>query len=74
MCDIQSAVCKTYYSPSHTFFFLQEGDVISPFDRVCEVQSDKATVEITSRFGGVVARVHSNEGDIVKVRAFISLH
>jgi hypothetical protein len=41
--------------------------VIRAFDRVCEVQSDKATVEITSRFGGVVAKVYSAEGDVVKV-------
>jgi 2-oxoisovalerate dehydrogenase E2 component (dihydrolipoyl transacylase) len=56
---------------SHTTrcFHLQEGDVIRAFDRVCEVQSDKATVEITSRFGGVVAKVYSAEGDVVKVRS-----
>lgn len=41
--------------------------MIRAFDRVCEVQSDKATVEITSRFGGVVAKVYSAEGDVVKV-------
>jgi len=48
-------------------FILQEGDKINAFDKVCEVQSDKATVEITSRFGGIVARVYSVEGDVVKV-------
>ena len=47
----------------------QEGDTIRAFDRVCEVQSDKATVEITSRFDGIVTKVYHGEGDIVKVRA-----
>lgn len=46
---------------------IQEGDEIKAFDKVCEVQSDKATVEITSRFAGIVARVYSVEGDVVKV-------
>lgn len=41
------------------------------FDRICEVQSDKATVEITSRFDGVIRAVHHSEGSIVKV---ISIH
>ena len=32
------------------------------------MQSDKATVEITSRYGGVVKILHHLEGSIVKVR------
>ena len=37
------------------------------FDRICEVQSDKATVEITSRYDGLIVTVHHPEGSIVKV-------
>lgn len=48
--------------------------MIKTFDRLCEVQSDKATVEITSRYGGVVSKVYSKEGDIVKVISCILLH
>jgi len=36
--------------------------------QVCEVQSDKANVEITSRFAGVVATVHHKVGDMAQVR------
>ena len=34
------------------------GDRVSQFDKLLEVQSDKATVDITSRFDGVVTRLH----------------
>ncbi len=50
-------------------WFVKEGDVIKSFDRICEVQSDKATVEITSRYDGKVAKVHFEEGAIVPVGA-----
>jgi biotin carboxyl carrier protein len=50
-------------------WFVREGDSVKQFDRICEVQSDKATVEISSRYDGVVRRVHHGVGAIVKVRA-----
>lgn len=39
-------------------WFVKEGDVIQEFDPVCEVQSDKATVEIKSPFSGKVIKLH----------------
>jgi len=48
-------------------WFVKEGDSIKSFDRICEVQSDKATVEITSRYDGKIAALHHTEGSIVKV-------
>jgi hypothetical protein len=47
-------------------FFLQ-GDQVDEFQPLCEVQSDKATIEITSRFRGKVHQIHFGPGDIVKV-------
>jgi biotin carboxyl carrier protein len=49
-------------------WYVQEGDTVKVFDKVCEVQSDKATVEITSRYAGLVVKVNHVEGTIVKVR------
>lgn len=37
------------------------------FQPLCEVQSDKATIEITSRFKGKVALLSHAPGDIIKV-------
>ncbi len=48
-------------------WFVKKGDKVKAFDRLCEVQSDKATVEITSRFDGVITAVHYTEGQIAKV-------
>ncbi|CAM9910802.1 unnamed protein product, partial [Ectocarpus sp. 12 AP-2014] len=47
-------------------WFVAPGDSVSQFDKLCEVQSDKANVEITSRYDGVVRNVHWNVGDMVQ--------
>eukprot|EP00027_Filamoeba_sp_ATCC50430_P006869 CAMPEP_0168564316 /NCGR_PEP_ID=MMETSP0413-20121227/13177_1 /TAXON_ID=136452 /ORGANISM="Filamoeba nolandi, Strain NC-AS-23-1" /LENGTH=506 /DNA_ID=CAMNT_0008595973 /DNA_START=43 /DNA_END=1560 /DNA_ORIENTATION=- len=46
---------------------VKEGDKIRQFDLLCEVQSDKATVEITSRYDGVIKKLHYKKGDMAKV-------
>lgn len=48
-------------------WFVKEGDPIKQFDRLCEVQSDKANVEISSRFDGVVKQLSHKAGDIARV-------
>lgn len=40
---------------------------VRAFDPLCEVQSDKASVEITSPFDGVVKELLVNEGNVAKV-------
>ncbi|KAJ7591476.1 2-oxoacid dehydrogenases acyltransferase-domain-containing protein [Mycena floridula] len=46
---------------------VQNGMAIQSFDPLCEVQSDKASVEITSPFDGIVAEILIPEGSIAKV-------
>lgn len=40
---------------------------VGMFDPLCEVQSDKASVEITSPFDGVVKQILVDEGEVAKV-------
>ncbi|CCL98917.1 uncharacterized protein FIBRA_00924 [Fibroporia radiculosa] len=46
---------------------------VQVFDPLCEVQSDKASVEITSPFDGTLKEILVQEGDIAKVGAGICL-
>ncbi|KAL3829351.1 hypothetical protein ACJIZ3_018153 [Penstemon smallii] len=48
-------------------WFVQEGDEVEEFQPLCEVQSDKATIEITSRYRGKVSKLLHVPGNIVKV-------
>ncbi|KAI5460635.1 2-oxoacid dehydrogenases acyltransferase-domain-containing protein [Mariannaea sp. PMI_226] len=48
-------------------WFVKPGDKVEQFDPVCEVQSDKASVEITSRFDGTITRLHYKVGDVATV-------
>nr|GEU89076.1 lipoamide acyltransferase component of branched-chain alpha-keto acid dehydrogenase complex, mitochondrial [Tanacetum cinerariifolium] len=48
-------------------WFVNEGDEVEEYQPLCEVQSDKATIEITSRYKGTVAKVLHSPGDIIKV-------
>ncbi|KAE8779403.1 hypothetical protein D1007_47562 [Hordeum vulgare] len=45
----------------------RKGDHVDEFQQLCEVQSDKATIEITSRFRGTVHQIQFAPRDIVKV-------
>lgn len=39
-------------------WFIKEGDVVQQFDNLCEVQSDKASVTITSRYDGKILKIY----------------
>ena len=50
-----------------TEWFVKEGDKVEEFDRLCEVQSDKATVEITSPHECTIESLAYAVGDMAKV-------
>ena len=66
-------VCTVHVQPLGCVFMqnpkrnVNPPNQISAFDALCEVQSDKASVEITSPFDGVVKDILVKEGEVAKV-------
>lgn len=48
-------------------WFVEPGAHVEEFSPLCEVQSDKASVEITSRFSGIVKKLYYETGEMAKV-------
>ncbi|XP_043522859.1 lipoamide acyltransferase component of branched-chain alpha-keto acid dehydrogenase complex, mitochondrial [Frieseomelitta varia] len=48
-------------------WFVKPGDRVSQFDNICEVQSDKASVTITSRYDGLIKALHYKVDDVALI-------
>ncbi|XP_034175467.1 dihydrolipoamide branched chain transacylase E2 isoform X1 [Osmia lignaria lignaria] len=48
-------------------WYVKPGDRVSQFDNICEVQSDKASVTITSRYDGLVKALHYKVDDVALI-------
>lgn len=48
-------------------WFVEPGARVEEFSKLVEVQSDKASVEITSRFAGVVKKLYFEPGEMARV-------
>ena len=59
MCPVDRCLCCDR--------FVEVGDKVAQFDSICEVQSDKASVTITSRYDGIVQKLYYNVDDIALV-------
>ena len=48
-------------------WFVKEGDVVEEFQKLCEIQSDKAMAEITSKYTGKITKIYTDVGDMQQV-------
>ncbi|XP_048833099.1 lipoamide acyltransferase component of branched-chain alpha-keto acid dehydrogenase complex, mitochondrial [Brienomyrus brachyistius] len=48
-------------------WYVKEGDKVSQFDSICEVQSDKASVMITSRYDGIIRKLYYDVDSVALV-------
>jgi 2-oxoisovalerate dehydrogenase E2 component (dihydrolipoyl transacylase) len=64
-------LCVTKDEPQPCFLLcgrsVKSQGTVQAFDVLCEVQSDKASVEITSPFDGVLKEILVKEGEVAKV-------
>ena len=43
-------------------WYVEVGQKVAQFDQICEVQSDKAAVTISSRYDGIIKKLHHEPG------------
>uniref|UniRef100_A0A914KH85 Dihydrolipoamide acetyltransferase component of pyruvate dehydrogenase complex n=1 Tax=Meloidogyne incognita TaxID=6306 RepID=A0A914KH85_MELIC len=61
--DIGEGIAEVQLKEWH----VKEGDYVNEFDEICSVQSDKASVTITSRYKGIINKLYFQPDDIAKV-------
>ena len=55
-------------------WLISEGDTVSADQPICEIMTDKATIEISSPKSGLITKLHGEEGEIVEVHTpFVEL-
>jgi len=57
--------CKLVYN----FHFLEVGQSVKADEIIARIETDKVTVDILSKYSGVITKYHAKEGDTVPVGA-----
>lgn len=61
-------ILESFLKKKYVFIrFVKPGQTVAEFDKICEVQSDKASVEISSRYAGNIKKVHYELNQVAKV-------
>lgn len=48
-------------------WYVKEGDTVEEWQKICEVQSDKANVEMPSKYPGVIKSIPTGVGEMLQV-------
>ena len=54
-------------------WFKKAGDIVAVDEMVCELETDKVTIEVPSTINGVVSKIIVNEGETVELDAILAL-
>jgi pyruvate dehydrogenase E2 component (dihydrolipoamide acetyltransferase) len=54
-------------------WFKQAGDTIAPGDNLFEIETDKTSMEVPATFGGTLADINVQVGDVAKVGAVVAV-
>ena len=54
-------------------WFKQAGDTIAPGDNLFEIETDKTSMEVPATFGGTLADINFQVGDVAKVGAVVAV-
>jgi len=65
--DVRPVVICLYDVCMRVSRFVEVGDHVAQFDSICEVQSDKASVTITSRYDGIIRKLYYSVDDTALV-------
>ena len=54
-------------------WFKKAGDIVAVDEMICELETDKVTIEVPSNINGVVSKIIVKEGETVELDAILAL-